>query len=468
MTTIAAIATPAGYGGIGIIKISGPESIPIARQIFSKTCSTYSKGDTGRDAEFESHRLYLGNIHNPRNGHIIDEVLMAVMKAPHSYTCEDVVEIQAHSGPVALQEIMEMVLLAGARLADPGEFTRRAFLNGRIDLTQAEAVMDLIHARSATAVKAAGVQISGGLKERIEAIRLELQTLYAQIEAGIDFPEDVPEDIDAGEMVKTLNTKIISPIKQLARQHEQMRYFREGLALAIAGKPNVGKSSLLNRLLQQERAIVTEEPGTTRDVIRERLIINGLPIDVLDTAGIRSSKDPIEKLGIMKAQDCIDQADIVLLLIDAHRKPDLDDYRIYSKIKDKNCILVFNKKDLIKTQADTMSVAPEEWQNHPRVMISAKTGDGIDRLVELIETVTVGSIETAAISPIIPNLRHKLLFDRCLENLQRAEQALSNRQPLELVAVDFAAGLKQLDDVLGVRAGTEIVDHIFDQFCIGK
>lgn len=468
MTTIAAIATPAGYGGIGVIKISGPASIPIARQIFTKTCDTQSKADTGSDTDFVSHRLYLGTVNNPENAHIVDEVLLAVMKAPHSYTREDVVEIQAHSGPVALQEIMEIVLGQGACLAEPGEFTKRAFLNGRIDLTQAEAVMDLIHARSAIALKAAGLQISGGLKERIQEIRSELQSVRALVEAGIDFPEDVPEEIDADGLVDLLQRKVISPVDQLARQHDRMRFFREGIALAIVGKPNVGKSSLLNRLLQQERAIVTEQPGTTRDVIRERLVIKGLPIDVLDTAGIRSSQDPVEKLGIRKAEDCIEQAEIVVLVLDAQREPDSDDQRIYDKINDKNCILVFNKKDLLPSQGESPVQSPVEWQTHPQVVISAKHGDGIDRLIEVIETLTVGSIDAAASSPIIPNLRHKLLFDRCRENLQQAAASLKSGQPMELVAIDLQSGLNNLDDISGNRATSDILDHIFDRFCIGK
>lgn len=468
MTTIAAIATPAGYGGIGIIKISGPESIRIARRVFRRTCPDTPKKQHPGKERFDTHRLYLGNIADYQNGRIIDQVLMVVMRAPHSYTTEDVVEIQAHSGPVTLQKILELILRSGARMAEPGEFTKRAFINGRIDLTQAEAVMDIIHARSQTANEAAAAQINGRLKKRINHLRRELQNIYAFIEANIDFPEDVEDPIDVDHIQAALKESLIEPLIELMEQHDRMRFFRDGLSLAIVGKPNVGKSSLLNCLLQQDRAIVTEQPGTTRDIIREQVIIKGIPVDILDTAGIRCYADHIEKLGIKKTEDALGVADIILFVIDASQLLDSDDDRIHRMVANKQHILVFNKMDIIEQTGVGPTRIPDHWHNQHPLQISAKHGKGIGALYKAIENLTVGSLSERTQSALIPNLRHKLLIKRGLERALQARRGLAEGQSVELVAIDLQETLQCLDDIVGIRASTDILDKVFEQFCIGK
>ena len=468
MTTIAAIATPSGYGGIGIVKITGPEAVAIARRIFHKRCAHPPERNTAKSALFESHRLYYGVIKNPNTGQNVDEVLLAVMQAPHSYTREDVVEIQAHAGPVALQTVLEIVLKAGAQMAAPGEFTRRAFLNGRIDLTQAEAVMDIIHAKSEQALAAAGAQIGGRLRKKIEGIKNELTAVYAVIEAGIDFPEETGAELNIAGMATELDKQVVCPIDQLLRQYATMHFFREGIALAIVGKPNVGKSSLLNCLLQQDRAIVTEMPGTTRDVISERLIINGIPVDILDTAGIHRTTDCLENMGIQKAHACIDAADIVLFVVDASQSLDAADMFISERLGEKNRILVLNKIDLIDEDKKRYPRIPDEWKKRPFVQISAKYGQGLDRLQTAIAEMTIGTINATARTPIIPNLRHKQLLENCLADIKRACAGMVSQQPMELVAIDLKSALAALDDILGIGARDDILDQIFKQFCIGK
>ena len=467
-TTVAAVATPSGFGGIGIVKITGPEAIRIAQRIFRKKCPDTTDLPAQNAENFESHRLHYGVIIDPQNGRTVDEVLLAVMKAPYSYTREDVVEIQAHAGPVALQAVMEIVLAAGAQMAEAGEFTRRAFINGRIDLTQAEAVIDIINAKSETALTAASVQLSGRFKEKIETIKAELENSYAVIEAGIDFPDEVDDALNRTDVTDRLQEDVIGPIHELLQQHESMRYFKDGISLAIIGKPNVGKSSLLNCLLQQERAIVTEKPGTTRDVISERLNINGIPIEILDTAGIHRTCDRIENIGIQKARDCIDTADIVLFVIDASQPVDHEDLYISNQIDPNHSILVYNKIDLLVNATQPWSQAPADWDDRFRVAISAKFGDGLEQLKKTVVQLTVGHINNTARTPIIPNLRHKQLLEFCLESLNTVCSGIDTQQPMELIAIDLKAAIGALEDLLGVRVRTDILDQIFQQFCIGK
>lgn len=467
-TTIAAIATPSGYGGIGIVKMSGPQAIRIARQIFQKKCPDTSAPTVESSAPFDSHRFYYGMLKDPDTGQVVDEVLLAVMKAPRSYTRENVVEIQAHAGPVALQAIMQIVMRAGAHLAAPGEFTRRAFMNGRIDLTQSEAVMDIIHAKSETALTAAGAQIRGRLKRKIEKIKDELENACAVVEAGIDFPDDIDGELDVSSMAAKLNEKVSVPIKALLKQHESLRYYRDGVSLAIVGKPNVGKSSLLNSMLQDERAIVTEKPGTTRDVISEKLNINGIPIDVLDTAGIHQTMDQIESMGIQKAQDCIDAADMVLFVVDTSQPIDQADRYIYNLVSDKISILVYNKIDLVDNKPFRCEDVRDGFNGKPCVGISAKYGAGLEKLKQVVAEISVGTINNSVKNMIIPNLRHKQHLESCLADIQRACAALRTNILVEMVALDLNSALGSLEDILGLRSRTDILDRIFEQFCIGK
>ncbi|MBW2249929.1 MAG: tRNA uridine-5-carboxymethylaminomethyl(34) synthesis GTPase MnmE, partial [Deltaproteobacteria bacterium] len=349
-STITAVATPPGSGGIGIIRISGKDALSIAESIFIKKKRKNLSEEKERkkcffnkEKKFESHKLYLRNIVDNEKGKKIDEVLLAVMKAPNSYTREDVVEINAHSGQIALNEIIKLILKNGARLAQPGEFTKRAFINGRIDLTQAEAVIDIINARTEKSLEIASSQIEGNLKNKISLIRNSLIKLLSEIEAGIDFPDEEIKGLDNDEIMARIQKEGIKPLKELLKGYEKGHVFKEGIRLVVAGKPNVGKSSLMNRMANKERAIVTALPGTTRDIIEETININGIPAIISDTAGLHNSKDPIEVLGIEKAYEQIKISDIVLFMVDASTELTKEDYKILKDLRNKKKIIIINK-----------------------------------------------------------------------------------------------------------------------------
>lgn len=328
--TIAAVATPPGTGGVGIIKISGPEALKIAATLF-RSCKNDNNPNRAERSDrfpinFQSHRLYYGHIVDPETEDHVDEVLLAVMRAPRSYTREDVVEIQAHAGAAVLRVILALVLRQGARMAEPGEFTQRAFLNGRIDLTQAEAVIDIINAKAETALKIANNQVSGQLKLAVENIRSILLDVLVQIEAAIDFPEDVSEILSSTGLETKLRREVAVPILDLMRHYRDGCIYRDGLKLAIVGRPNVGKSSLLNCLLKKERAIVNALPGTTRDLIEDSFQVQGVPVMITDTAGLHEAEDPVEKIGIQKARECLKTADLILQVIDGSEALTVDDH----------------------------------------------------------------------------------------------------------------------------------------------
>ena len=354
-STIAAIATPSGRGGIGIIKLSGPDAVSIATAIFypidSKSTANTKKRppiDEKFSDPLDSHRLYYGHVVDPESDRVLDEVLLSVMKAPRTYTREDVVEINAHGGPVAVHALLELVLKQGARLADPGEFTKRAFLNGRIDLTQAEAVIDIINARTDKSLHLAAAQIDGRLRRQLESIRDYLIELITRIEAAIDFPEDVEEIVDPPATIKGIKSNTVEPLLRLIQHHTEGNVLRDGFKVAVVGRPNVGKSSLLNCLLQKDRAIVTSVPGTTRDTIEETLNIAGLPVIIADTAGLHDTDDPIESIGIEKTLENVNGADLVLFMVEAHVPPTAEDTYIFEKIQSKPYIIVVNKIDLVQ------------------------------------------------------------------------------------------------------------------------
>ncbi len=466
--TIVAVATPVGSGGIGIIKISGRDALSIAAAIFRK------KGDTGglrttdahRVAALQSHRLYYGHIVDPENGRVLDEVLISAMLAPHTYTREDVVEINAHSGHVVLAAMLGLVLKLGARLAEPGEFTKRAYLNGRIDLTQAEAVVDIINSRTDKALEIAASQMRGDLKQKVEAIRDILLEILTEIEAAIDFPEDVEDIIKDGRAVTNIANKAIGPLKELIQQHENGHILRNGLKMAVVGKPNVGKSSLMNRLLQNERAIVTAIPGTTRDLIEETLNIRGIPVVVADTAGLHETDDPVEVIGIQKTKEYIGRADLVLFMVDAAEPLAREDYRIYEAIHNKRSILVVNKIDLVDDNAGPD--LPDTWEQTPAIKISALYGEGVDALKDLIAKLSLGEFQLEAENVTIPNLRHKNALERCLKLTTCAVEAVNNKTPFELVAIDVQEAIDALGEIVGLTTREDIINQIFSRFCIGK
>ena len=472
-STIAAIATPVGRGGIGIIKLSGPASIAIAESIFYPAESESAFGGEIPAAEkrasndgFQSHRLYYGYIFDPENQQVLDEVLLAVMRAPRSYTKEDIVEINAHGGPAVVSALLELVVRYGARLAEPGEFTKRAFLNGRIDLTQAEAVIDIINARSDRLLQAAAAQIQGNFKRQIESIRNYLVARLTDAEAAIDFPDDVQELFDFQSGAEEFEANVNEPLRRLIQQHMEGNVFRDGLKIAIVGRPNVGKSSLLNRLVQKDRAIVSAIPGTTRDTIEETLRINGIPIIMADTAGLHHTDDPLETIGIKKTLENVNGADLVLLMIEANGSLTDEDVEIFEKIQPKPVIIVINKIDLVN--GDSLAEFPQSWANKAKVRISALYDRGIDVLKQQIIATVGGKKPIDVQETIIPTLRQKLLLESSLGTAETVIDEMKNGTPMELIAIDLRDVMGTLGEIIGATVKVDVLDHIYNQFCIGK
>lgn len=462
--TIAAVSTPAGKGGIGIVRISGPEAVDIARTLFRPCRQSWAPAGAG--GAFKSHRLYYGHVVDPGDESPIDEVLMACMKAPHSYTREDVVEFQAHGGPVVLGRILEVVLRSGARLADAGEFTRRAFLSGRIDLSQAEAVADLIEARTESARKLAGLQLAGALGKTVEAIRDRLRHFLVRIEAGIDFPEEVDDEVAPELLAAQVEEEVRSELERLLEGVAHGRVFRDGLKVGLVGRPNVGKSSLMNRLIEQERVIVTEVPGTTRDTVEECIDIHGIPVSITDTAGLQESRDPVERLGVKKSLEIIENSDLVLFIVEAGRPASRKEQELFGTMPQGRTLLVVNKIDLCpKGSTDQM---PEEWRQIPCAEISALYNRQIDALKDRIAEMALGDGVGHIAYGLLPNLRHKMLLEKAAEETERCLQALREKDPLELAAISVKEGMSALDRILGHEASADILDDIFRRFCIGK
>lgn len=467
--TIAAIATPIGSGGIGIIKISGKDALSIAAAIFQRSAHSSAEStdnSTSRVYSFRSHRLYHGHVVDQEKGRVLDEVLLAVMRAPYTYTREDVVEINTHSGHIVLASILDLVLKKGARLAEPGEFTKRAYLNGRIDLTQAEAVIDIINSKTGKALEIATSQITGGLKTNVEAVRNALLDILTEIEAAIDFPDDVGEIINMNTVIQVLESQVNDALKELLDQYENAHILRDGLKMAVVGRPNVGKSSLMNRLIQEDRAIVTAIPGTTRDLIEETLNIRGIPVIIADTAGLHETDDPVEVIGIRKAQEYINGSDLVLFMIDASDPLTGEDYSIYETINGKRLILVVNKSDLVED--DFELATPASWGKIPRLKISALYGRGLSALKDLIVKLATGEHCLEVSNTIIPNLRHKIALERSLRLSVAAIEAIQQGTPCELIAVDIQEAIDSLGEIIGVTAREDVIDQIFSRFCIGK
>ncbi|MFO7931694.1 MAG: tRNA uridine-5-carboxymethylaminomethyl(34) synthesis GTPase MnmE [Thermodesulfobacteriota bacterium] len=466
-STIAAIATPDGFGGVGIIKISGPEAISLAARVFRHGQSRGSSGTSfcaGKE-EFSSWRLYFGHIVDPETSRIIDEVILAVMRAPHSYTREDVVEVQAHAGPKVLYSILELLIALGARPAQPGEFTRRAFINGRIDLTQAEAVADLINASSDAAVDMAVSQVSGGLRSVIEPVRDAVISALGRIEAAIDFPDAVEDEINTPGLINALSEEVLEPAGELIGSYDAGRFLREGLKAVIAGGPNVGKSSLMNRLVNRERAIVTDIPGTTRDCIEASLRAGGVSVVLADTAGLRDDPEPIERLGIEKTLEYIGSADIVLFVVDVCAGLGCSDLNLYSQLPEGRKIVVINKSDLAGC-LETFEF-PSAWEDSPRVYVSALTGEGIDRLISELADMATGSSDFAR-PGFVPNWRQKTQLDRLHRAVSGAVSGLRHQRSPELISIDLREALSALDEITGRYVEPDVLDRIFSTYCIGK
>jgi tRNA modification GTPase len=455
--TIAAISTPFGESGIGIVRISGALAEPIAKRLFKpKKNQSY----------FISHHFHHGEIIDPQNDHSVDEVLVVLMRSPKTYTREDIVEIQCHGGHFILQKVLELVLKQGARMALPGEFTKRAFLNGRIDLTQAEAVIDLIRAKTMASLDIASQQLRGWLYREMNHLKLKLFEHLVLIEAHIDFPEEEIEPISLVEMKQDL-TGMIQKLDGWISSYEEGRVFREGISCAIVGKTNVGKSSLLNVLLKEDRAIVTPIPGTTRDVIEEVLNIYGIPVRLIDTAGLRRAKDSIEQEGVRRARQRVADADIVLLMLDGSRELDSDDMEIFNETKGKKMVLAINKNDLLSKIS--LEDVKRRFQKDPIVSISALKNEGIDDLKKTIYSSLIQrDVRATPEHLIVANIRHKTALAQTRDNLSNALQGLEEGTSLEFIAFEIRSSLDALGEMVGETAAEEVLNRIFEQFCIGK
>ncbi|HHB75914.1 MAG TPA: tRNA uridine-5-carboxymethylaminomethyl(34) synthesis GTPase MnmE [Desulfobulbus sp.] len=457
--TIAAIATPPGIGGIGIIRISGPDALSILRRIFRPHRSNLKT--------YRSHRLYYGSAVN-RDQEILDEILAVYMRAPATYTREDVVELHSHGSRLVLQSILAEVFSAGARPAEPGEFTKRAFLAGRIDLTRAEAVIDLLQAKTTGGVRLAVGQLQGNLEAALTPVQDVLVRLLAFVEVAIDFPDDDVEILDRESLRHQLQGSVIAPVEELLRLAGQGKVIREGVHVVIAGRPNVGKSSLLNGLLREERALVTDIPGTTRDTIEEMIAIHGVPVHLVDTAGIHAHEDLVEALGIERARRKLHEADLVLFMIDARAGITRQDHELYQLVRERDHLVVYNKIDLV--DEEHLHGLEKMFPGAATVRLSALTGKGLEELQEAIyaKVLHCGGQELEEQLPCAPNVRHKAILSAMLETCRRIDQALLAQIPADLLAVELQTALDDLMDITGVTTPEDVLEKIFSEFCIGK
>ena len=472
--TIAAIATPSGQAGIGVIRISGEAALDVAGRVFKpkpgRNRKTRPKAKTPRARQasgFISHAVHFGVAVNPRTEEALDEVLLTVFRSPHSYTGEDAAEISCHGGPAVLRNILAAVLDSGARHAEPGEFTKRAFLNGRLDLAQAEAVNDLIRAQTDEARRVALLQLEGGLSKKVSEAASALAGILARLEASIDFPDDVEEPEPEG--LRASVSSLIEDLGALVATADRGRVYREGVSVAIAGRPNVGKSSLLNALLRQSRAIVTPIPGATRDTIEEAINIKGVPVVAIDTAGLRDTADEVESLGGRRAEETIERAHIVLLLFDAQAGLTREDLALFARLKGKRLLGVLNKADLLSPD-ETQRILEEAFRRlgETPAVVSALTGDGVEALEDAMVDMILGGPALVVGSPLVSNVRHKRAIESALAGLNHALQTLDDGLPLDLLSVDLMSARNALGEITGATATEDLIDRIFSEFCIGK
>jgi tRNA modification GTPase len=456
--TISAVATASGEGGIGIVRISGKDALQIASKLF--------KGAGGNSVtQIASNQMTYGYIIDPDSSKIIDEVLLLIMRTPHSYTREDVIEIHCHGGVVPLRKILELTLIAGARMAEPGEFTKRAFLNGRLDLTQAEAVIDIIRAKTDASLRMAVGQLSGTLSDNIRELRHAVLRMIAQLEATIDFPEEDIEDM-AAQAVSEQVRAITRLLDKLLATAQTGRILREGLETVIIGKPNVGKSSLLNALLREKRAIVTAIPGTTRDIIEEYVTIGGIPIKIVDTAGIRETADLVEQLGVERARQFIASADLILLLLDASAPLSAEDREVLAMLPGREAIVLVNKSDLPPLLE--MNQVLEYVSDKKLLKISVLEGLGLDELEQsIVDLVYSGQVQQGE-GAFVNNVRQANLLRQAKQHLAEVLETIAADMPADCMVVDLRAAWHKLGEITGDTVGEDIIDQIFSQFCIGK
>ncbi len=453
--TIAAISTPPGEGAISIVRLSGDQAVPVAKKIFK-----------GRDlAKVDSHTINYGHIIDPNDGSLVDEVMVSVMRAPKTFTREDVIEINTHGGIVATNRVLQLLLGSGARMAEPGEFTKRAFLNGRIDLTQAESVMDLIRAKTDKAMQVAVNQLDGNLHHLISNLRQEILDSLAQVEVNIDYPEYDTDQMTTKLLLEKART-VSSSIDGLLKTANSGEILQHGLATAIVGKPNVGKSSLLNRLLDEDKAIVTDVAGTTRDVVEQYINIDGVPLKLIDTAGIRDTDDKVEKIGVERSRAALKDADLVIVVLDASRELVEDDIELLDATNDKRRIVIFNKNDLMPV------ITPESVVQLKADDIILKTSAiknaGIETIKQTISKIFNSGIEDNSSNVIITSARQAGLLRKAKNSLNDVISGIEAGMPIDLVQIDMTACWDTLGEITGESYQDELITQLFSQFCLGK
>ena len=448
--TIVAISTALGVGAISIIRLSGKNAINIVNDCFKgKNLTTV-----------ESHTINYGHIMDKNE--MIDEVLVSIMKAPKTYTTEDVVEINCHGGIISTKRILETMLTHGARLAEPGEFTKRAFLNGRIDLVKSEAVMDIIDSKSEEANKLALSQLSGTTSNLIKKFRKNLKQLLASIEVNIDYPEYYDIEVVTKEQLKTTIKEMKIELRNVIKESKNSTLIKEGIKTVIVGRPNVGKSSILNKLLEQEKAIVTDIAGTTRDIVEGEIYLDGILLNIIDTAGIRSTDDIVEKIGVEKSLSMIDDADLVIVVLNNNEKLTKEDEEILDKTKEKQRIIVINKNDLEKK----LDISNKNLKHV--VQTNANTIEGIEKLKEKIIELFQLEVLTSKDSTYLTNARQISLAKKAYQSLKEAEESLNNNLPIDMIEIDLKETFDILGEIIGENYSEEILDHLFANFCVGK
>lgn len=454
--TIAAVATAYGEGGIGIIRISGEEALPILQGIFE------FHGDTDT---FTSRRMTYGKIIDKEKNQIIDEVLAVYMKGPKTYTAEDVVEINCHGSMVSLRKTLALVLRKGARLAEPGEFTKRAFLNGRLDLSQAEAVIDMIRAKTDKSFDVAVSQLEGRLSLKVEEIRQKLLDLLVDITVNIDYPDEDIEEMTYEKLEESI-VETQDMIEKLLTTSSTGRMIREGIKIAIVGKPNVGKSSLMNGLLKETRAIVTDIPGTTRDTIEEVLSIRNIPVYLVDTAGIRETSDKVEKMGIEKSKEAFNQADFILFLLDGSRPLEEEDLQIMEFLKERKSLVLINKRDL--GEAISIEEISAKLPASQVIEASLLKGQGITEIEDAVEDLVYGGEIVQKESMMVNNVRHIELLQQAVKSLTDALHMSERREALDFIEVDVKNAYERLGEIIGETVSDDIINEVFARFCLGK
>lgn len=452
--TIAAISTPIGEGGISIVRMSGEDAVKIANKVFKGANLT----------EVSTHTIHYGHIVDPESKKVIDEAMVTVLRAPKTFTREDIVEVNCHGGIVVTNHILQILLANGARMADPGEFTKRAFVNGRIDLTQAESVMDIVRAKTDKARQVAVGQLAGGLLEKIRAMRKEILDTLANVEVNIDYPEYDADQITADQMAKT-SKDVIAEIDKLLNTAQEGTILRNGLATAIVGQPNVGKSSLLNYLTKSDKAIVTDVAGTTRDTLEEYVSVKGVPLKLIDTAGIHHTEDKVEKIGVERSQKALQQADLVLLLLDGSKNLADEDKALIEETKNKKRIIILNKMDIgQKINVQEM----KKLTNSEVISTSILKQVNLDELENLIKKLFFSGITNSNDQILVTNQRQSGLLAKAKKQLEDVISAVEDGVPVDIAQIDFNGAWDTLGEITGDSAPDELINALFSQFCLGK